>query len=114
MKSDKCSFFCISIIKSPKNLKQFNQVIIIMEEKMIVIRDPRTIFFSFDGPKDVHDNLKLDNEIIIKSNAFLAENKTKNEIRQLLLKYKHVSNTHELSTKNSKTNELHKCVFNFS
>ena len=81
---------------------------------MIVIRDPRTICFNFDGPKDVHDNLKLDNEIIIKSNEFLAENKIKNEIRQLLLKYKHESNTHELSTKNIKTNELHKCVFNFS
>ena len=81
---------------------------------MIVIRDPRTICFNFDGPKDVHDNLKLDNEIIIKSNEFLAENKIKNEIRQLLLKYKHVSNTHELSMKSSKTNELHKFVFNFS
>ena len=74
---------------------------------MIVIRDSITICFNFDGPKDVHDNLKLDNEIIIKSNEFLAENKIKNEIRQLLLKYKHVSNTHELSTKSSKTNELH-------
>ena len=85
-----------------------------MEEKMIVIRDPRTICFNFDGPKDVHGNLTLDNEFIIKSNEFLAENKIKNEIRQLLLKYKHVSNTHELSTKSSKTNELHKFVFNFS
>ena len=28
--------FCISAIKSPKNLQQFNQVIIIIEENMIV------------------------------------------------------------------------------
>ena len=81
---------------------------------MIVIRDPITICFNFDEPIDVHDNLKLYSKIIIKSNEFLAENKIKNEIRQLLLKDKHVGNTHELSRKSSKTNELQKSVFNFS
>ena len=36
----------------------------------------------------------------------LAEIKIKNEIEQLLLKYKHGNNIHE--TENSKTNEPHK------
>ena len=44
-----------------------------MEENMIVIRDPKTFCFNFE----------------------LAENKTKNEIEQLLLKCKHGNNIHE-------------------
>ena len=47
---------------------------------MIVIRDPITICFNFDEPIDVHDNLKLDSKIIIKSNEFLAENKKKTRL----------------------------------
>ena len=34
-------YLCINTIKSPKSLQQFNQVIIIIEENMIVIRDPK-------------------------------------------------------------------------
>ena len=47
----------------------------IMEENMIVIRDPKTFYFGFDWPKDVDNNLKYEIEYIIKSNESLAENK---------------------------------------
>ena len=50
-----------------------------MEENMIVIRGPRTFCFNFDS---------LENES-------LAENKIKNEIEQLLFKYKSGNNIHE-------------------
>ena len=66
-----------------------------MEEYMIVIRDLKTFRFSFDWPKDIDENLKYEKEFIIKSNESLAENKIKNEIEQLLLKYKHGNNNHE-------------------
>ena len=66
-----------------------------MEENMIVIRDPKIFCFNFDWPKDVDENLKHEIELIMKSNESLAENETKNEIEQLLLKYKHENNIHE-------------------
>ena len=59
---------------------------------MVVIRKRRSFYFYFDLPKNVDRNLKHE---IIKSNASLAENKKKNEIEQLLYKYKHGNNTHE-------------------
>ena len=62
---------------------------------MIVIRDPKTFCFNFDWPKDVDQNLKHENEFIIKRNKSLIENKTKNKIEQLLLKHKHESDIHE-------------------
>ena len=68
---------------------------IIIEENMIVVRDPKTFTFDFDLPTDVDENLKNEIEFIIKSNESLAENKIKNEIEQLLLKYKHGNNIHE-------------------
>ena len=40
-------------------------------------------------------NLKYETEIIIKSDRSLAENKIKNEIKQLLLKDKHGNNINE-------------------
>ena len=49
----------------------------------------------FYWPKDVDENLKCRIELIIKTNELLAENKIKNEIEQLLLKYKYESNIHE-------------------
>ena len=49
---------------------------------MIVIKDPKTLTFNFDCQKDVDERLKHEVES-------LAENKVKNEIEQLLLKYKH-------------------------
>ena len=66
-----------------------------MEENMIVIRDPKTFYFDFDWLKDVDENLKHENEFIIKRNEFLVENKIKSEIEQLLLKYKHENDIHE-------------------
>ena len=39
-------------------MQKFNQVIMIMEENMIVIRDPKTFCFNFGWPKDVEKNLK--------------------------------------------------------
>ena len=66
-----------------------------MEENIIVIRDPKLFCFNFDWPKDVDVNLKHEIEFIIKSNEFLVENKIKNEIEQLLSKYKHDNNIHE-------------------
>ena len=60
-----------------------------MEENMAVIREPKTFYFHFDWLKHDDETLKHEIEFIIKSNESLAENKTKNEIEQLLLKYKH-------------------------
>ena len=81
-----------------------------MEENMIVMRDSKTFCFNSDWPKYVDDNLKHEIEFIIESNEYLAENKVKNEIEQLLLKYKHGNNIRE--TENSKTNEPHKFFLN--
>ena len=64
-----------------------------MEENIIVLRYPKT--FCFDWLKDVDENLKHESKFIIKNNKSLAENKIKNEIEQLLLKYKHRNNIHE-------------------
>ena len=62
---------------------------------MIVIRDSKTFCFDFYQLKDVDENLKHEFEFIIKNNESLAENKIKNEIEQLLLKYKHGNNIYE-------------------
>ena len=62
---------------------------------MITIRDPKTFCFDFDWSKDVDKNLKHKIEFIIKRNESLAGNKTKNEIEQLLLKYKHGNDIYE-------------------
>ena len=62
---------------------------------MIVTRGSKTFCFNFDGPKNLDDNLKHETDFIMKSNESLAENKIKNEIEQLLLKYKHGNNIYE-------------------
>ena len=72
-----------------------NLIIIIMKENMIMIRDSKTFCFNFDWSKDFVKNLKHETEFIIKSNESLVENKIKNEIEQLLLKYKDGNNIHE-------------------
>ena len=56
---------------------------------MTVITDTKTFCFNFGWSKDVDDNLKHEIKFIIKSNESLSENKIKNEIEQLLLKYKY-------------------------
>ena len=66
-----------------------------MKENMIAIRDSKTFKFNFDLTKYVDENLKREIEFIIKSNESLAEIIIKNEIEQLLLKYKHGNNIHE-------------------
>ena len=62
---------------------------------MILVRDPKTFYFYFDWPKDFDERLNHEIELIIKSNKYLAWNKIKNEIEQLLLKYKNGNNIHE-------------------
>ena len=62
---------------------------------MIAIRDSKTFKFNFDLTEYVYENLKREIEFIIKSNESLAEIIIKNEIEQLLLKYKHGNNIHE-------------------
>ena len=66
-----------------------------MQENMVVVREPKTFDSDFDWPKNVDKNLKHGTEFTIKSYETLAENKIKNEIEQLLLKYKHGNNIHE-------------------
>ena len=63
-----------------------------MEENIVVIRDPKTFCFNFDIPKHVDKNLKREIGCIIKINESLVENKIRNNIEQLLLKYKHGNN----------------------
>ena len=84
----------------------------IMEENVIVIRDPKSFYFVFDWPKNVDDNFKHETEFIIKSNESFAENKTKEKIEQFLL---NVSiEIIFMNTENSKTSEPHKSVLNLS
>ena len=92
LKSEKYYIFCINTIKSQKTLQQFNQVIIIMvvhigENKLVIATEPKA--FYFDLPTNVDINLKHEIYFIIKHNELLPEHKIKNEIRQLLSKYKH-------------------------
>ena len=61
----------------------------------IVIIDRKTFCFKFDLPKDVNENLIHEIEFIINGNESLTENKMKNKIEQLLLKYKDGNNIHE-------------------
>ena len=62
---------------------------------MIVIKDPKTFCLNFDWPKFVDQNLKHEIELILGSNEASAQNKIKNKIGQLLLKYKHGNNIQE-------------------
>ena len=55
---------------------------------MILIRIPKNFCFNYDWPKDVDENLKHEIES-------LSENKIKNEIEPLFLKYKYGNNIHE-------------------
>ena len=62
---------------------------------MIVIKDPKTFCLNFDWPKFVDQNLKHEIELILRSNEASAQNKIRNKIGQLLLKYKHGNNIQE-------------------
>ena len=61
---------------------------------MVVIREPKTFYFDFEWSKNVDNNLKLEIKFIIKCHESLAENKMKNEIEQLLSKYRHGNDVH--------------------
>ena len=58
MKSDKYGIYFINTIKSQKKFTAVYQVIVIMEENMIVTREPKTFYFNFDWPKHVDKSLK--------------------------------------------------------
>ena len=73
-----------------KGSQQCNQVIIIMEENMIVLRDRKTFYSDFNWPNNVHENLKHETEFIIFSWEW---NKKRNW--KILSKYKHGNNIHE-------------------
>ena len=62
---------------------------------MVVIREPKNFYFYFDRSKNVDENLEHETVLTIKGNESLADNKIKNEVEQLLSKYKHGNNIHE-------------------
>ena len=66
-----------------------------MEQKMVVIGEPKPFCFDFDWPNDFDENLKHEIELIIKSNESLPKTKIKSETEQLLSKYKHGNDIHE-------------------
>ena len=68
--------------------------------KLIVIREMTVVidhknFLDKFWPKNAYQDLKHETQFIIESNKSLAENKTKNQIEQILLKYKHKDNIHQ-------------------
>ena len=65
----------------------------IVDNKLVMSTEPKS--FRFDLPK-IADN-KFNQEIysIIKHNKSLSEQTIKNEVRQLLSKYKYENNIHE-------------------
>ena len=83
MKSDKCYFFDQRNKITKASLQQLNQVIMIMEQNMIVIRDFRTFCFDFNWPINLDENFKHEIKFVIKSNRSLAEIIIKNEMEQL-------------------------------
>ena len=71
--------------------------VIIKNSELVIITEPKDI--HFDLPKDVGNNSKhLKHEIyfIIKHNEFLAEHTIKIKISQLLSKYKHGNDIHDV------------------
>ena len=64
----------------------------IADNNFVITTKPKT--FHFDLPKDAGINLKHEMYSIIKYNEPLTENTIKNEIRQLLSKYKYGKDIH--------------------
>ena len=73
-------------------------------KKLIIIIEPKPT--HSDLPKDVANNLKHKTDFIIKNNAFLAEHRIENKIRQLLSKYMHKDN---IPDDRKQLNELQIC-----
>ena len=65
----------------------------IQDKKLVIIAQPKTIRFNLT--KKIDSNLKHDFGHIIKHIEFLAEQRIKSEIDQLLFKYKHENDIHE-------------------
>ena len=61
--------------------------------KLVKTTQPTT--FCFHLPKDVDNNLEHETNSIIKHNELLAEHTIKNEVRQLISKFKHGNDIHE-------------------
>ena len=53
---------------------------------MIMVRDPKTLCFNFDLPKDFDESLKCEIEFIKKSNEYLAEIITKKRDWTMIIK----------------------------
>ena len=77
-----------------KVYKNFNQVIVIMKENVIVIKEYKTFYFDFDWSIGADENMKHEIEFIIKDNENSVENKIKNYIEQVLLKNMHGNDIH--------------------
>ena len=83
-------------------MQQFNQVITIMgDNKLVITTGPKTFF---DISKDTGNHLEHEIDSVIKHNELLVKHTIKNEVIQLLSKYKDGSNIHE----HFKHNEPHK------
>ena len=65
----------------------------IYDNKLVIITEIKTIRFNLTKTTD--NSLKHETEFIIKSNEFLAEQRTKKETDQLLFKYNHGNDIHE-------------------
>ena len=68
-------------------------VVYIDQNKLVIIKEPKTI--SFDFSKEVDHSLKHGINYIIKRNEFFAECSIKNKISQLWAKYEHENDVHE-------------------
>ena len=63
------------------------------DNKLVIVTVPKPI--HFDLPKDGCKNFVHEIDYAIKPNGFLPEHAIKNEISQLLSKYKHGNDIHE-------------------
>ena len=79
-------------------MQHFNKVIItkvvhINDNKLLIITEPKTIYF--DLTQNVVNNLKQGTDFIITQNDFLADHAIKNEICRILSKHKHGNYNHQ-------------------
>ena len=68
-------------------MQELNQVIIIMEENIIVIRDPQTFYSNFYWHKDNDENLKHKIEFIITKRIDLKSSKKHVSLQNLSIYY---------------------------
>ena len=65
----------------------------IENNKLVIIPDPNSIRLNLI--EKINNNLWYEIGHIIKHNEFLAEQRTKNETKQLLPKHEHINDIHE-------------------